>query len=415
MRIAFLVDQFPALSETFILDDIVGLIDRGHEVDIYANKIGNTDKMHPEVESYRLLARTFYAQMPANRFVRVFKALGLIATKGWQAPGTFLKSLNLFKYGQKAKTLQLLYAVSRFVGQQPYDIIHCQLGYLGYDGILFREVASLKGKLITTFRGSDFMIYMKMFGQHYFDRLFNECDLIMTVCEKMKQQKIELGCDANKIVVYRDGIDLNRFVFKPRQLGTDKRVRLLTIARLEENKGIQYSIPAVAQLSNSHPNIEYRIIGDGSMMAELQQQIEELNASNTIKLLGWKKRTEVVEELDLSHILLAPSVLGKNGTQEGIPSVLKEAMAMGLPVISTHLSGIPELIQDGVSGFLVPQRDVDALVDRAGYLIEHPEVWPKMGHAGRAFVEENYDVHKLNDRLVEIYQELLCSSAKQSA
>ena len=145
------------------------------------------------------------------------------------------------------------------------------------------------------------------------------------------------------------------------------------------------------------------------MMAELQQQIEELNASNTIKLLGWKQRNEVVEELDRSHILLAPSILGKNGTQEGIPSVLKEAMAMGLPVVSTQLSGIPELIQDGVSGFIIPQRDVDALIDKLGYLIEHPEVWPEMGHAGRAFIEKNYDVHKLNDRLVEIYQELLRS------
>ena len=84
-----------------------------------------------------------------------------------------------------------------------------------------------------------------------------------------------------------------------------------------------------------------------------------------------------------------------------------EAMATGLPVLSTWHSGIPELVKDGVSGFLVPERDVVSLSERLVYLIEHPEIWPEMGRAGRAYVETNYDINKLNDRLIAIFQNLL--------
>ena len=83
-----------------------------------------------------------------------------------------------------------------------------------------------------------------------------------------------------------------------------------------------------------------------------------------------------------------------------------EAMALGLPIVSTRHSGIPELVKDGFSGFLVAERDVDALADRLSHLVEHPEIWPEVGGAGRAFVEANYNIDKLNDRLIEIYQSL---------
>jgi colanic acid/amylovoran biosynthesis glycosyltransferase len=97
-------------------------------------------------------------------------------------------------------------------------------------------------------------------------------------------------------------------------------------------------------------------------------------------------------------------------------NTLKEAMAMGLPVISTLHGGIPELVKDGISGFLVPERDVDAIAQRLIYLIEHPEIWPQMGKAGRAYVETHYNLNDLNDELVRIYQRVSnnLDSAEQS-
>jgi colanic acid/amylovoran biosynthesis glycosyltransferase len=104
---------------------------------------------------------------------------------------------------------------------------------------------------------------------------------------------------------------------------------------------------------------------------------------------------------------MAPSVTAADGDQEGIPNVIKEAMAMGIPVLATRHSGIPELVEEGLSGFLVSERDTDALTDRLIHLIDHPEIWPEMGKAGRDYVKKHYDINKLNDRMVEIFQSLM--------
>jgi colanic acid/amylovoran biosynthesis glycosyltransferase len=132
-----------------------------------------------------------------------------------------------------------------------------------------------------------------------------------------------------------------------------------------------------------------------------------LNIRDRVKLLGWKRQEEVVALLSGADILLAPSVTGADGDQEGIPVVLMEALAQGVPVLSTYHSGIPELVQDGQSGFLVPERDVAALADKLGYLVQHPECWPELGRAGRRYVETYYDINKLNDQLVDLYRRLL--------
>lgn len=129
-----------------------------------------------------------------------------------------------------------------------------------------------------------------------------------------------------------------------------------------------------------------------------------------IKLVGWKNETEIKEILDNSHIFIAPSVTAKDGNQDAPINVLKEAMAMGLPVISTYHGGIPELVQDGISGYLVPERNVEALANKLNLLIQYPEQWNEMGKAGRAYVEKYYDLEKLNDRLVEIYNKVLDSN-----
>ena len=107
-----------------------------------------------------------------------------------------------------------------------------------------------------------------------------------------------------------------------------------------------------------------------------------------------------------AHVFVAPSVTGKNGDQEGIPVGLMEALAQGMPVISTLHGGIPELIQHGQSGFLVPERDVEELAATLELLLSNPQLWAGMGKAGRSFVEEHYNIAKLNDRLLNIYERL---------
>lgn len=159
-----------------------------------------------------------------------------------------------------------------------------------------------------------------------------------------------------------------------------------------------------------YPNIEYQIIGDGELKETLQQLIQSLDITDKVKLVGWKTQPEIIKILDQSDIFIAPSVTAKDGNQDAPVNTLKEAMIMGLPVIATTHGGIPELVEDGISGFLVPERDAEAIAKKLIDLIEHPAIWSSMGRAGRAYVESHYDMNKLNDELVEIYRQVMMNN-----
>lgn len=409
MNIAFIVGKFPILSETFILNQITGLLDRGHQVDIYADSPGDLEKLHSDVVTYNLLERTYYLpEIPENLVWRAILGSRLLVSKFIQAPRETLDALNFLKHGQQAISLWLLYTlIPNF--QKKYDIIHCQFGTVGFRGMAFRSVNSPKAKLITIFRGHDISNFVQEHGENIYQPLFASGDYFLANCEFFKRRVIELGCDPKLIKVHGSGLDYSRFPFQIRQFPENGLVRIATTGRLVEKKGIEYAIRAVAQVLKQRPdlNLEYIIIGDGELQTQFEQLIVSLNAEKSIKLLGSKSQSEIIDLLKSSHIFIAPSVTASDGNQDAPINVLKEAMAMGLPVISTLHGGIPELVEQGVSGFLVPERDEKAIADKLIYLIEHPESWAAMGEAGRSKVEQHYDLNRLNDRLVALYESLL--------
>jgi colanic acid/amylovoran biosynthesis glycosyltransferase len=411
MRIAFVVWRFPMLSETFILNQITGLIDRGHTVDIYADEPGETERMHPAVEQYGLLKQTHYVGvMPEKQLPRVIKGLRL-STHFHKNPLVLLRSLNPFKYGKQAASLRLLYAATPFLGKQSYDIIHCQFGELGLRCAQFRSLGASQAKLVTSFRGYDISRFVQKYGDEVYRPLFERGDVFLPNCDYFGKRLVKLGCPAEQVVVMRSGIDCTQFTFTPRKQPTDGVIRIVTTGRLAEKKGVEYGIRAIAKLITTHPNIEYNIVGDGAFRQLLQRLIEQLGVANQVNLLGSQPQQELIQTLSRSHIFLAPNVTGKDGDQDAPVNVLKEAMAMGLPVVSTWHGGIPEIVQDRISGFLVPERDVDALVEKLKYLIDHAEIWSDLGQAGRSYVTAHYEINQLNDRLVEIYQQLQSNSA----
>ncbi|MDJ0531487.1 MAG: glycosyltransferase [Xenococcaceae cyanobacterium MO_207.B15] len=416
MKIAFIVGKFPALSVSFIINQIKGLIDGGHEVDIYAldGPPEDTSKVHPIVEEYHLLERTYYPPTrPENVLLRRLKTVGLLLTNLPKNPWVLLPLLNRERFGKEARKQILFYRSMPFLRRESYDIIHCQFGLFGIIGLALRQIGLIEGKLITGFRGYDISRYLKKRGDRIYDELFQEGDFFIANCEFFRQRAIKLGCDPEKIVVLGSGIDCSKFAFTPRHFPEDGKVKLVTTGRLVEKKGIEYGIRAIASLAKTYPNIEYNIIGDGPLKEHFQKLIAELNVGHIVKLVGWKQQEELIEILDNSHILIAPSVTAADGNQDAPVNTLKEAMAMGLPVIGTLHGGIPELIEDGISGFLVPERDAGVIANKVRYLIEHPEIWPDMGKAGRKRVQEKYDMYKLNEQLVEIYQQLLNSELPQ--
>jgi len=409
MKIAFIVSAFPTLSETFILNQITGLIDRGHEVDIFAGYNPNEEKVHPAVEKYQLMEHVYYFNMPVDKIKRVLKGVCLLVMNFRKAPARLLRTLNVFKYGKDALSLRLLYAVIPFLGkEQKYDIIHCHFGPNGNLGLMLKKL-DIRGKLVVTFHGYDMSAILVHQSHDVYRKIFDATDLLMPISNHWKMKLIKMGANPEKILVHRMGVGLQQFEFKVRSRQKNETVKLLTVARLVEKKGIEYGIQAISAVCQRHPEwlIQYDIVGEGPLRTDLEFLISQLKIQEKVKLWGAKTHENVQSLMMQAHIFLLPSVTARNGDQEGIPVSLMEALASGMPVLSTLHSGIPELVQDGQSGFLVPERDVDALAERLEYFIEHPEIWPEMGKAGWKFVEEHYDINKLNNRLVEIYQKLL--------
>lgn len=408
MRIAFIVNQFPMLSETFVLNQATGLLDAGHEVDIYTTHSAdpaNLEKMHPDVETYGMLNRVTYARTPPiNQIWRILLGLWLIITHVYKSPRAVLQSLNGFRYGWQAIALKLLYAVTPILGNGPYDIIHCQFATLTTVGAIARAHAgTTKARLIVSCRGYDVSAYLRQIKPKTQRQLFAAGDLFLPNCDFFKQRLLSLGCPPEKIIVLRSGIDCDRFHFTPRHLPEGEPVRIVTTGRLVDKKGIEYGIRAIALLNNiSHP-VEYSIIGDGPLKQQLQSLIQALNLEHIVKLRGWMQQQELIQVLDQSHLFLAPNITAADGNQDAPINTIKEALAMGLPIIGTRHGGIPEVVEDSVSGFLVPEKDVEGLAEKLRYMINQSSKWHAMGDAGRRFVTEHYNIKTLNDRLLHIY------------
>jgi colanic acid/amylovoran biosynthesis glycosyltransferase len=284
-----------------------------------------------------------------------------------------------------------------------YDIIHCQYGTIGRQFLLLKRF--LPAKYVVTFRGFDLFIY-GLRGEKYYGHLFDMADCIIANNKYTANQLIELGCPSNKIVEVRSASNLDRFQFKTRTIKSGTTLKMLTVARLVEVKGLEYAVKAVAKLAKDYP-IKYEIVGEGILRPYLEKLINQLGLSNTVFLLGAQDREMVARLMREAHLFILPSVTLVNGRQDTGPGVLREALASGIPVVASNSGGIPYLVANGISGFLVPERDVDALAERLGFLIDHPEIWPEMGEAGRRFVEEHYDLKKQNNKLLEVYLNLV--------
>lgn len=406
MKIAFLVDEFPSVSQTFVLNQIAGVIDLGCDVHVFAAKSGSVGNNHDNYEKYELLKKTHYYRIPKNKIARMLKAVFLIVKYLPKNYVAILRALNVLRYGKQALSLNLLFMSIPFLEKGPFDIAHCQFGTLGPFAVWVSQICSSNCKIVTSIRGYDVTVFMRKHPEAY-RALFDKGDLFLPVCEFLKERLIQVGCEDKKIVVHHSGIDCAKFYYVQRHRVLGEPIKVLTIARLKEKKGVLFAIEAISRLLSSGEKIEYRVVGDGPLRGELQQLIESRGIDDRVKLLGWKTQEEVKKLLGEAHVLVAPSLTSENGDQEGIPNALKEAMATGLPVISTYHSGIPELVTDRVSGLLVSERDAASIADALAYLIRHPEICVEMGRAGRRQVEQEFDAKSLNRKLEGLYLELM--------
>ncbi len=401
MKIAFLVGSFPSLTETFILNQITGLLDRGHNVDIFATVSKDEKAVQSEILKYNLLLKTHYRYNLKGAFQA---GLDISARKF----GKLCRTLNFLKYGSNASQLRLLFDSLHLLGNGPYDIVHSHFATKNILGPQLKNAGIIKGKLVSTFYGYDITGFIKKNGKNIYNILFKEADLITVIVKQWKKKLIDLGCDPEKIIIHRIGIDLKKFKMRNSENGPVSRI--LSIARFVEKKGIEYGIRAFAKVNRKNPSTTYKIVGEGRLGKKLKLLVDNLGIKEKINFLGPRNQNEIIEIIKKSDIFLAPSVTARNGDQEGTPVVLMEAMACGLPVVSTFHGGIPELVRDGVSGFLVEERDSEALADKIELLINNPGLRRDFGENGRKDVLEKFNSNKLNDDLVNIYNGLLRES-----
>lgn len=408
MRVAFIVGRFPVLSEPFILNQVTGAVARGCDAHIFAvqGRPDATDKVHPDFRRFGLAERTHYPPAPPDDKAERPRAVGAaVADLAVTHPGPAAALRRMIDGSVTPPWKTILRGVA-LAQRGPFDVIHCQFGFFAERMIALRDAGVHDAAIVTTFRGGDISRYVDEQGPDVYANTFARGDYFLANCGFFRDRAVAIGCPGNRIEVHGSGIDLSRFALALRQAPAAGPVQIATTGRLVEKKGIAYVISAVADLWADGLDVHLHIIGDGPLRSVFAAQIADLGCGGAVTLHGWRNQTEIIDILGRCHLFVAASVTAENGDQDAPVNTLKEAMAMGLPVVATDHGGIPELVEDGVSGYLVPERDADAIGDALSRLIARPDRWPEMGRAGRRAVEAQFDMARLNDRLVLLYRTL---------
>lgn len=408
MRVCVMPSMFPVTSQTFVMQHVTGLLDNGIDVNVLAHR--GIDAAWESLGSYQeaLRSRVWYYQAPSKKINRIQGILSQTMYHLTHGNADYLRSWNILSFGKSSINLNLPYIYNMALDIQPVDILHCHFGHNGVFGAYLKRLGFAK-KLIVTFHGHDVSVALQAKkSRNIYKSVFEEADLILPVSEYWKNKLLDIGAPESRVFVHRVGIDVDRFSYRER-FADSKKLRIITTARFVDKKGLYYAVQAVAKLKNDYPYIKfhYDIIGEGPLSEKISDLVKSLEIADCVKLHGALPHGEVQKLLAEADVFVLPSIKANNGDQEGVPVSLMEAMASGMPVLSTLHSGIPELVENDVSGYLVPEKDINALAEKIVYLAEQPELWSKLGQAGRAKVEQDYNKKHQNARLIEIYRKLI--------
>ncbi len=250
-------------------------------------------------------------------------------------------------------------------------------------------------------------VKFKYLYKHFYKKIFAEYDLFLAMTDEMKKDLLEIGCPENKIQVHYHGINTKQFDL-PREYSLKKNTfTLLTIASLYEVKGHLSVLKALKSILKSHPdlNISYNIVGDGPLRKDLGSFVAENGLSAAVNFLGPIKHGDKFnEELIKADVFLHPSITTKDNDKEGIPGALVEAMASGLPTIATLHGGIPSVVENEVTGFLVKEHDSNAIAEKIITLSQHEALRSRIGRLAKKFASEHLDVFEKAKDLEVIYE-----------
>ncbi|MEC9641508.1 colanic acid biosynthesis glycosyltransferase WcaL [Escherichia marmotae] len=406
MKVGFFLLKFPLSSETFVLNQITAFIDMGFEVEIVALQKGDTQNTHAAWTQYNLAAKTRWLQDEPQGKVAKLRHRASQTLRGIHRKNTW-QALNIKRYGAESRNLILSAICGRVATPFHADVFIAHFGPAGVTAAKLRELGVIRGKIATIFHGID--ISSREVLNHYtpeYQQLFRRGDLMLPISDLWAGRLQKMGCPREKIAVSRMGVDMTRFSPRPVKAPATP-LEIISVARLTEKKGLHVAIEACRQLKEQGVAFRYRILGIGPWERRLRTLIEQYQLEDVVEMPGFKPSHEVKAMLDDADVFLLPSVTGADGDMEGIPVALMEAMAVGIPVVSTLHSGIPELVEADKSGWLVPENDARALAQRLAAFsqLDADKLAPVVKRA-REKVEHDFNQQVINRELASLLQAL---------
>lgn len=379
MRVLVIADEYDYAYYTFVYNEVKKLQEAGMEVHVICERVG---KLKPDDTNYDCIPLT------ENKLLRTFYL------------GAYNRDLYpiiaLYPYFRKRKKI-----IEKF---KP-DLIHFHFGHTAVRFYLTLQSTFKKYPVLTSFHGFDASSLLNR--NFYIARLKpfvkkeNVYNLFVSkaLWNNMLAKKVPIR-ESDSFLLYC-GIDISIFQ-RTQRVNNDVRI-FLQISNFAEKKGHIYTLRAFKEFIAKHPGKAKLILGgDGPMKEEVVNECRLLGLDGSVEFPGWISRERAVSLLDTSDIFVHHSVTAKDGDQEGLPNAVIEAMAMELPVLSTWHSGIPELVEDGVNGFLVKERDVEEYALRMEQIMD----WSYLPR-NREKVEKQFSLESHTRGLINIYNTIL--------
>jgi colanic acid/amylovoran biosynthesis glycosyltransferase len=280
--------------------------------------------------------------------------------------------------------------------------LHIYFGNNGLFWLPFLHHSSVP--IVVSFHGADVRVNVdSRAARRLFSDLFVSCTLVLARSESIASSLLELGCPPTKLRIQRAGIPLDTFSFVPRRRPPDGAWRLLQACRLIAKKGLELTIRTFAKFSREHPNAILTIAGDGPLRGALEDLATRLQLKGRIYFAGFVSQPALLDLYRESHLFLHPSEQTSDGDREGIPNSLLEAMATGLPCITTRHGGIPEAVTHLESGILVRESDSEGVEDWLKRLAGDDALRDSLGAAAARTVAEKFDLVTQIEKLEAIY------------
>ncbi|MCF6256313.1 MAG: glycosyltransferase family 4 protein [Gammaproteobacteria bacterium] len=391
-RIGYVVKRYPRYSETFIVNEILAHEKAGLSLDIFALRPSNDTHFQDNIAKVR--APITYLPAPSALSVSEF----------WSELMAAIKSLPDWVTGLDAAQ----YEVARDVYQAALLALQAREKGIEHLHAHFATSATTVARLAALFAGLTYSftahakdIFHESVQHHDLQKKISDATSVITVSNyNVDFLQNRFGHSASKVQRIYNGLDLLRLPYSDPH---HRPPRIVAVGRLIEKKGFCDLIAACAELHKRNIDFECQIIGGGPLQDTLVADIHQRGLQNKVKTLGPLPQKEVIACLQQTAVFAAPCVVGLDGNRDGLPTVLLEAMALGVPCISTDVTGIPEAIKHNHSGLIVPQKDVAALTDALAHLLLHSQERTRLAQHARRLIEQAFDIDQNTAALRSVF------------